>query len=91
MMANKRNSTIQSDPTEVYGVIVNKAVENLREDSTKQAQSEANESDRRQKIATAAYYRAARRGFGGGYEMQDWLEAEMEINDTSQSRGGVVY
>ena len=88
MMANKLNSTIQSDPTEVSGVILNKVVKNLREDSTKQSQSETNESDRQQKIATAAYYRAARRGFEGGHEMQDWLEAEMEINDTSQSPGG---
>ncbi len=30
-------------------------------------------------IAEAAYYRAERRGFEGGYEWQDWLDAEMEI------------
>lgn len=31
-------------------------------------------------IATAAYYRAEHRGFAGGYEMQDWISAEAEID-----------
>ena len=30
-------------------------------------------------IATAAYYRAERRGFAPGQELADWIEAEMEI------------
>lgn len=32
-----------------------------------------------QKIAEAAYYKAEKRGFAPGYEMQDWLDAEREI------------
>jgi len=35
---------------------------------------------RRQMIARAAYYRAEQRGFAGGSELQDWLEAEAEID-----------
>jgi hypothetical protein len=31
-------------------------------------------------IATAAYFLAERRGFSGGYEMQDWISAEAEID-----------
>lgn len=31
-------------------------------------------------IEEAAYYRAEQRGFCGGDEMQDWLDAESEIN-----------
>jgi hypothetical protein len=31
-------------------------------------------------IATAAYHRAEKRGFAAGYEVQDWLDAEAEIN-----------
>lgn len=31
-------------------------------------------------IQEAAYYRAERRGFGCGDEVNDWLEAEAEIN-----------
>lgn len=30
-------------------------------------------------IAQAAYYRAERRGFATGHELDDWLAAEMEI------------
>lgn len=31
-------------------------------------------------IATAAYYRAERRGFAPGAELEDWLAAEAEID-----------
>lgn len=31
-------------------------------------------------IATAAYYRAQARDFEPGNELQDWLEAEKEVN-----------
>ncbi len=31
-------------------------------------------------IAEAAYYRAERRGFESGFELEDWLEAEAEID-----------
>lgn len=33
----------------------------------------------RRRIAEAAYYRAERRGFTGGNPVEDWLEAEQEI------------
>ncbi len=52
---------------------------------------------RRQLIAECAYLRAEQRGFAGGSPEQDWLEAEMEIdqlllqgwvkNDTAQATG----
>lgn len=30
-------------------------------------------------IAEAAYYRAQRRGFAPGHELEDWLQAEAEL------------
>jgi hypothetical protein len=36
--------------------------------------------ERQQWIATAAYFRAQRRGFAAGREAQDWLEAEREVD-----------
>jgi hypothetical protein len=30
-------------------------------------------------IARAAYFRAEKRGFAPGYELQDWTEAEAEV------------
>lgn len=32
-------------------------------------------------IAEAAYYKAEKRNFDDGYEMEDWLEAEKEISE----------
>lgn len=34
---------------------------------------------RRAMVAQAAYFRAERRGFAPGHELDDWLEAEREI------------
>lgn len=37
--------------------------------------------DRRRMIAEAAYFRAEQRGFVPGNELEDWLAAELEIDD----------
>ena len=34
----------------------------------------------REMVAENAYYRAEKRGFEDGYELEDWLEAEQEIS-----------
>lgn len=49
-----------------------------------QVRGVANGEDRQKMIAIAAYHRAEQRGFSGGDAMQDWLEAESEID-------GAVY
>lgn len=36
-------------------------------------------AEREQMIAEAAYYRAEQRGFQGGDPVQDWIEAEAEV------------
>ena len=76
------NSIIASkhDPAGLAGIIVSKSVANLRSTSPNQIQRATKRPDRQNQIATATYYRAAQRGFDGGCEIQDWLEAEMEIN-----------
>ena len=79
-MSSKRITASKYDPAGPAGVIVSKSVENLRSVPPKQAQSLTDKLDRQQLIAIAAYYRAARRGFDGRYEVQDWLEAEAEID-----------
>lgn len=35
--------------------------------------------ERQKLIAQAAYFRAEKRGFAPGYELQDWIEAEIEV------------
>jgi hypothetical protein len=37
-------------------------------------------------IAMAAYYRAERRGFAPGHELEDWFAAEAEITASSLQR-----
>ncbi len=43
---------------------------------------------REQLIAQLAYFRAAERGFAPGHELDDWLEAEAEIDRQLNSTGG---
>jgi hypothetical protein len=38
-----------------------------------------NVEERDRLIAQAAYFRAEKRGFAPGYELQDWVEAEAEV------------
>ena len=38
---------------------------------------------RHRKIAEAAYYKSEHRGFSPGREIEDWLEAEREIDEAS--------
>jgi hypothetical protein len=42
--------------------------------------------DRRVMIETAAYYRAERRRFEAGHELEDWLSAEAEIEALLRTR-----
>nr|WP_298719981.1 DUF2934 domain-containing protein [uncultured Steroidobacter sp.] len=41
---------------------------------------------REARIAEAAYWRAERRGFTPGYELDDWLDAEKEIDQQNDRR-----
>jgi Protein of unknown function (DUF2934)/Protein of unknown function (DUF3606) len=54
------------------------------------ADAETGESmlERRRRIAVAAYHKAERRGFDGNRALDDWLDAEKEID--SQSRAGGI-
>ncbi|MGE0384373.1 MAG: DUF2934 domain-containing protein [Gammaproteobacteria bacterium] len=42
--------------------------------------ADASASNRQEQIACAAYYRAERRGFEPGHEIEDWLAAEREVD-----------
>ncbi len=78
-MQSKLNTKHKSESS-TSGVIISKAVESLRNKPTHQKQNVMNGIDRHEMIAMAAYYRAERRGFNSGNELQDWLEAESEID-----------
>ena len=44
---------------------------------------EIDQDELRELVAKNAYYRAERRGFEDGYELEDWLEAEQEVSNQS--------
>jgi hypothetical protein len=46
--------------------------------------SEIDWEERHRRIAEAAYYRAERRGFTPGYEEEDWIAAEREIDGSAE-------
>jgi hypothetical protein len=41
--------------------------------------SQPSPEDVRKLISEAAYYRAKRRGFAPGHELEDWVQAEAEV------------
>jgi hypothetical protein len=41
--------------------------------------------DRETRIRVVAYFRAERRGFVPGYELEDWLAAEAEVSAATES------
>ena len=45
------------------------------------ARAEISAEELRKLIAEAAYYRAKRRGFAPGYEVEDWIQAEAEVRE----------
>lgn len=51
------------------------------------AATAADPSERHERIARAAYHRAQARGFEPGQDMEDWLQAEREIDAESRDAG----
>jgi hypothetical protein len=51
--------------------------------ATARSTSEPSVEERRLKIEEVAYFKAAARGFVPGFEEQDWLEAEREVERTA--------
>lgn len=79
-MARKSNSIKKSEPTYPSGVIASKAVGIFENTTSHDKQNVTNGIDRHERIAMAAYYRSQNRDFNNGDEIQDWLEAEADID-----------
>lgn len=52
----------------------------VKKSAPKQKVAAVTPEQRYQMISTAAYFLAERRGFAHGYEMQDWIAAEAEVD-----------
>ena len=46
----------------------------------KKANGALSDAERRSYVEVAAYYIAQRRGFRGGSELEDWIQAESEVD-----------
>lgn len=58
--------------------------QSAQKNTTTMKSSDARDDPRKvpsEMVAVAAYYKAEKRGFSPGRELQDWLEAEKEIQD----------
>jgi len=72
--------------TRVHTLAAGQSHDNSRTLATQQqtqkalASAAAAPTERYRRIAQAAYLRAERRGFAPGCELQDWLEAEAEVD-----------
>jgi DUF2934 family protein len=61
------------------GVIVAGKSKQANSETLPGAGSATTAQERRMLIARAAYFRAEKRGFAPGGELQDWVEAEAEV------------
>jgi hypothetical protein len=75
---------------EIDGKIIGEADGAVDTSQMAAADAGVTREERHQLIAVAAYFRAERRNFAPGCELEDWLEAEAEIlkmgMDSSQKR-----
>jgi hypothetical protein len=51
------------------------------------ARAELSPDELRRLISEAAYYRAKKRGFAPGHELEDWIQAEAEVMRRVGARG----
>lgn len=67
---------------------VDEAVEVLPSEDQQAGRSESgpDAEERQRSVALAAYYIAERRGFQAGFELDDWLAAEHQIDQEARMR-----
>ena len=89
-MASRPPRSSKSDPASKPSPTAEKPGGNLEagaviKDSSLERREIPSYSDTREaRIAEAAYWRAERRGFAPGGELEDWLQAERELDEQHQ-------
>jgi hypothetical protein len=76
-MASRQKASPTAGPPETRGRVAQRA----KPSSLRLARPDRARELRYLMIEQAAYFRAARRGFEPGHELDDWLAAEMEIKN----------
>lgn len=75
MTKTHRIETVSANAKDTFSAFVARS-----ETSSISRDDAASDDIRRQMIQAAAYFRAEKRGFPGGTELQDWIEAEAEVD-----------
>ena len=80
-IAQARSQKSKTAPKAASGSRVTAAPKSRKGDSKNSpvAAPSVSAEERQRFVAQAAYFRAEKRGFSPGYELQDWFEAEMEV------------
>ncbi|MEW6562022.1 MAG: DUF2934 domain-containing protein [Pseudomonadota bacterium] len=78
----QRSATAKTASTTTKSADKPVAAKATRARKTTAKKKSASPEERYQMICTAAYFIAEKRGFEGGYEMNDWIAAEAQIDAT---------
>lgn len=70
----------------VVGESTSAADVKITESKLQQREIPSFSESREARIAEAAYWRAERRGFQPGHELDDWLHAEREVDDRQEQK-----
>ncbi len=76
------SKTVAAKPQTAMKSNVAKTAVSQRKPVAAQTRNEISHDVRQIMIAEAAYYRSERRGFLKGYEEEDWLQAECEVDNS---------
>lgn len=88
MPTRKAATPVQSGKTSGKAPVAKAAAAKPRMPRARAKRSGALAPEERQRfIAEAAYFKAERRGFAKGGDVDDWIEAEAEIDALLDSRG----
>ena len=87
-MAIRRSNDPRRTTTPAPAAAPPKPVAGRRPEVTVAKRTEFSPDARRAMIAESAYLRAEQRGFAPGYEEEDWLAAEKEVDALLSARPG---
>ena len=78
--ARKRRAAVAPKPAAKKAAATAKTPARKRAAPARAAIARPSAAEREELVRTAAYYRAERRGFAPGYELEDWLAVEAEVS-----------
>ena len=85
--AQALNGTDAQSPADASGAASSPKPRTRRTKSTAMSPPARDREDRHASIAEAAYFRSQHRGFMPGYELEDWLAAEEEVDQRLTGEG----